>query len=171
MLHHYPMGNNQKKRGETPPGSNPSPPCPPNTHPPSPYLAAAGAQSGGAGRDGEGEADSFGFSQLAKARAEPAAPSLLSPARGQSQAQGGEPQCSADGFNSPSLPHLAPCLHTAQLACCSVHPGCPSGPKARPQQDATPSMQTNPMALTPWWGQTRGTDAIQGLCDHGKVQN
>lgn len=117
------MGDNQKQGEDTPRGSPSSPAkslLPPKTPaPPSPYLAAARAESSREGRDGEGEADSFSFSQLAKARGEPAAPLPAKPGQRTDPAAGGEQQpagSSGDGFNSSGLAHLALRVCTAWLA-------------------------------------------------------
>lgn len=103
-----PMENNQKQEGDAPcgsPSSSAGSPLPPETPaPPSPYLAAARTESSREGRDGEGEVDSFGFSQLVKARGEPAAPPpappLLSPARGRIQPRG-------ESSSPPAAPAMA----------------------------------------------------------------
>lgn len=144
------MGNNPKEGGQPPHGPSSSlagspltqeqgasPVCPPKTHPPSPYLAAVGAQGGGDGRAGEGEADSFGFSQLAKARAEPAAPLPAEPGQGTEPAAGGAPQpgSSTMALTAPAWPIWLPA---------SARPGSPAPPRSPSVLVAPPEAGSGP---------------------------
>lgn len=155
MLQHFPLsGNNPKERRTTSPPTHlqpnrvpaaqqqgASPACAPKTHPPSPYLAAVGAQGGGDGRAGEGEADSFGFSQLAKARAEPAAPLPAEPGQGTEPAAGGAPQPgrSTMALTAPAWPRVAP-----RSSALPVRPGGPTGGRIQPRRGGD-----KPVAVTP----------------------
>lgn len=158
MLQHFPpRGITRKKRRTASPRTRlqpsrvpaaqkqgASPACPPKAHPPSPYLAAVGAQGGGDGRAGEGEADSFGFSQLAKARAEPG--------QGTEPAAGGAPQpgSSTMAFTAPAwpvwlrAPPRSPSVPAAPLEAGSG-PAVGDVPRGGAQQDACPTTGgTNP---------------------------
>lgn len=114
----------------------------------------ARAESGGEGRDGEGEADSLGFSQLAEARGEPAAPLPAEPGQGTDPAVGGEQEpagSSSDGFNSSGLAHLALRLRTAWLTLLCV-PQLGSLSPGYVGQDSAPLGEMSPMRCPPSWG-------------------